>query len=836
MITLNVTYSGLYVDAECDAVSGQIGVLRAQFSFSEDWNEFPEKTAVFCGSGSSVSVLLGESLSCEVPSEVTEKPGKLVIGVFATVQDADGRIRRYPGKPATVEIGSGTPIVDTLPGDDEISSYEQLLYRLMAVEEALDDSINRANTAAAGAESAAVSADAAAVRATDASVKAETNAESAKTAAEVATRTASAANKAAKKAEDAAVAVSGAVERATEAAIKAEEAASGVETAISDATAAAAEAQKQAEAAENAAQNVEEAISAANTAAQNADRAASDADNAASSANSAASSANAAASAADTAASDATTAASDANKAASSARTAANNAAAAAQNANEQANFAYKEGLKTNTARDEANTAAAAALDAANDANEATVSVHEWWREERPLVEQARADSETATASANTAAQNANNATERAEALLAQGIPKNTSDLNNDSGFITNAVTDLVNYYLKSETYTREEVLELISSIPKFSIAVVSALPTSDISETTVYLVKSGDDQSNLYTEYIRANGAWEMLGRQEIDLTGYATETWVNTKLKTKLDDFTIEIYNGNNGNPKPVRFASFNYSTCNSEEGIAAKISLVSGHGNGSSYAFLQDAIIKVTHTGSVSVDNFKYYGASAGTYDGAARQYGDIFWLVDETNKIVDFYCLMGQYARVKQTPWKRLTYSTKGTVTQYTTCTVYSSGTMNWGNNAEIALSTDLAGLQAQFGTDIAGIQAQFVNYLPLAGGAMTGSLVFNGGDAAGASKIVLATGEGQITNSGTQTLFGFIDATTLAVGHSSYAVNIRGNATRPLYNSKEMALFSDVSALDTRLSALESSAVSLLSGTSTPTADQGEDGDIYLVTG
>lgn len=710
---MNVTYSGLYVDAECDAVSGQIGVLRAQFSFTDDWNEFPEKTAVFCGSGSSVSVLLGDSLSCEVPSEVTEKPGKLVIGVFATVQDADGRIRRYPGKPATVEIGSGTPIVDTLPGDDEISSYEQLLYRLMAVEDALDESINRANTAAAGAETAAVSADSAAVRATDAAVKAETNAESAKTAAEVATRTASAANKAAKKAEDAAAAVSDAVERATEAAVKAEEAAS------------------------------------------------------------------------------------DADKAASSARVAASNAESKGDYALEQANFASREGQKTAVIRGETKAAADSARMAATDARTAATTVNEWWAEKQPVLEQALADSTTATSSANTAAQNANNATERAEALLARGVPKNTSDLTNDSGFITNAVTDLVNYYLKSETYTRDEVLGLISAIPKFSIAVVSALPTSDISETTVYLVKSGDDQSNLYTEYIRANGAWEMLGRQEIDLTGYATQAWVNTKLQTKLDDFTIEIYNGNKGNPNPVRFASFNYSTCTSEEGIAAKISLVSGHGNGSSYAFLQDAIIKVTHTGSVSVDNFKYYGASTGTYDGAARQYGDIFWLVDETNKIVDFYCLMGQYARVKQTPWKRLTYSTKGTVTQYTTCTIYSSGTMNWGNNAEIALSTDLAGLQAQFGTDLAGLQAQFGNYLPLSGGTMTGPLVFDGGDAAGASKIVLATGKGQITNSGTQTLFGFIGETTLAMGHSSYAVNIRGNATRPLYNNADMALLSDV---------------------------------------
>jgi hypothetical protein len=62
-----------------------------------------------------------------------------------------------------------------------------------------------------------------------------------------------------------------------------------------------------------------------------------------------------------------------------------------------------------------------------------------------------------------------------------------------------------------------------------------------------------------------------------------------VQTQLNAKANDFSIEIYNGTSGNPKPVRFASFNYSTCGSESGIAAKISMVSGHGNGTSYAFL-------------------------------------------------------------------------------------------------------------------------------------------------------------------------------------------------------------------------------------------------------
>lgn len=170
-----------------------------------------------------------------------------------------------------------------------------------------------------------------------------------------------------------------------------------------------------------------------------------------------------------------------------------------------------------------------------------------------------------------------------------------------------------------------------------------------------------------------------------------------VQTQLNKKADDFTFEIYNGTGGNPKPVRFMTVNYSTCGSENGVAIKLSMVSGHGNGSSYAFLQDAIIKVNHTGNVLVDNFKYYGADTGTYDGAARQYGDIFWVINADTKIVDFYVLMGQYARIQMTPYRRVTYSTGGTITQYTSCTVYSSGEKVYGNNSEFATMSDLSGI-------------------------------------------------------------------------------------------------------------------------------------------
>ena len=120
-------------------------------------------------------------------------------------------------------------------------------------------------------------------------------------------------------------------------------------------------------------------------------------------------------------------------------------------------------------------------------------------------------------------------------------IPAKTSEITNDSGFITKAVSDLANYYSKSTTYSKDEVNALVSAIPKFAISVVSSLPTSNISATTIYLL-SGGSGSNLYTEYIYVNGKWEILGSQAVDLTGYATETWVNVQLSAYVKQSDID------------------------------------------------------------------------------------------------------------------------------------------------------------------------------------------------------------------------------------------------------------------------------------------------------
>ena len=128
--------------------------------------------------------------------------------------------------------------------------------------------------------------------------------------------------------------------------------------------------------------------------------------------------------------------------------------------------------------------------------------------------------------------------------LKSADLPAKLDEYRAAKGLIDKTVSDLVNYYAKNQTLTKDEINALVSAIPKFKIEVVTSLPTSNISETTVYLVKSGDDDSNLYTEYIRTGEKWEKLGTQTVDLTGYATEAWVNDILAAYVKTVDMEAY----------------------------------------------------------------------------------------------------------------------------------------------------------------------------------------------------------------------------------------------------------------------------------------------------
>lgn len=113
-------------------------------------------------------------------------------------------------------------------------------------------------------------------------------------------------------------------------------------------------------------------------------------------------------------------------------------------------------------------------------------------------------------------------------------LKANKTEIPDVSNFITKSVTDLVYYYTKTQVDGKVSDLESkISAIPKFAISVVDDLPTSGISATTIYLKKTSTTETgNLYTEYIYVNNAWESLGTQTLDLSDYATKTYVDTKI----------------------------------------------------------------------------------------------------------------------------------------------------------------------------------------------------------------------------------------------------------------------------------------------------------------
>lgn len=86
---------------------------------------------------------------------------------------------------------------------------------------------------------------------------------------------------------------------------------------------------------------------------------------------------------------------------------------------------------------------------------------------------------------------------------------------------------------------------------------------------------------------------------------------------------------------------------------------------------------------------------------------------------------------------------------------------------------------------------------------LSGGTLTSPLKISGGDQSTASKISLnQSANGQITDSSTSTLFGFMSSTTLTVGGNGYALALRGSGTRPTYKDADLALYSDIPTVPT----------------------------------
>jgi len=124
---------------------------------------------------------------------------------------------------------------------------------------------------------------------------------------------------------------------------------------------------------------------------------------------------------------------------------------------------------------------------------------------------------------------------------------KTTSDLGINipdvSNFITKDVNDLTNYYKKTETYTKTEVDNKVSSVYRYrgTVATYSDLPSTDLVIGDVYNIEQADSQHGIEAgDNVAWTGtAWDKLSGN-VDLSGYQPLLVSGTNIKT-IDDESL-------------------------------------------------------------------------------------------------------------------------------------------------------------------------------------------------------------------------------------------------------------------------------------------------------
>ncbi len=114
-------------------------------------------------------------------------------------------------------------------------------------------------------------------------------------------------------------------------------------------------------------------------------------------------------------------------------------------------------------------------------------------------------------------------------------IPVNISELANDKEFITKLVDNLVNYYKKTEVYSKGEVNTLIEALHSVNIKKVDVLPETGENNTIYFVPTQKPQENNYYDEYMYFEDRWEKIGTTKVDFSDYTN----NEQLKELLNNY---------------------------------------------------------------------------------------------------------------------------------------------------------------------------------------------------------------------------------------------------------------------------------------------------------
>ena len=120
-----------------------------------------------------------------------------------------------------------------------------------------------------------------------------------------------------------------------------------------------------------------------------------------------------------------------------------------------------------------------------------------------------------------------------------------TTDFQNATE-VGNAISAALASY-STTTQMNQAISDAVAAAPHLKYLIVAALPESDISDTTVYLVpKAAAEGQNAYTEWMwlntgSGNHAWEKVGDTMVDMGDYYTSAQFDAAITTALADYLL-------------------------------------------------------------------------------------------------------------------------------------------------------------------------------------------------------------------------------------------------------------------------------------------------------
>ena len=107
------------------------------------------------------------------------------------------------------------------------------------------------------------------------------------------------------------------------------------------------------------------------------------------------------------------------------------------------------------------------------------------------------------------------------------------------------SMQNLKTAFAQNNAKMKEWVAAQVSAQKTFDIQWVDALPTTDISTSTIYMLKdiSSTKENNIYIEYVyKEDGGWEIIG--SIDAGSVNLENYYNKEETEALIEALMEAY----------------------------------------------------------------------------------------------------------------------------------------------------------------------------------------------------------------------------------------------------------------------------------------------------